>query len=729
MNTSKRFSAITSWITSTALLTLLITTTAFAQTAPNLGSSASYGAFTGAGAIENTGLTTIVGDIGTHVGSFTGFPPGIYTGTKNVANAASLAAKNDLILAYNSLNDAAHAIMYDTVLNATMGNGQVLTPRTYRRGDLTTLSGNLTFDAKGNTEAVFIVKIGAALNVSANTKVLLANGARAANIYWAIDGAVSILDNSVFKGTILSNGAIHLYGGSTLEGRALAVVGAVTFASNMVSVPSGIIPPTNTLVVITPAPGDTVRSGAQNYKITWGGSGIASTKTFEYSLDSGATWKMIGGTSTDGFSYNWNVPDTVSNKALVRITDANNLRGISGMFSITRNTPPIGTLLVIRPAIGEVVMANTSNYAITWSGTNLTPTKTFELSLDSGLTWSTIGTSTSEAFTYAWNVPDTHSIRAIVRITDQNGVSGKSGLFTIESNTPEPSSIVVIHPVTGEIVQGGYQNFLITFTATNTTRSKTFEYSLDSGMTWTVIGVSDSDASFYTWPSVPNTATTKALVRITDLNGVTGTSALFTIAVTPNDGSIDALTLTGLDDNSNIGNGRTLGIAWAYTPDIGTSVEVEYSLDFTATWIHIATVQVVDEPSTTWLTPEVGFYNPVFVRVTSSKGMTRASMPFSIGTPGTSDVAAETTNGYSIANYPNPANASTSVSFTIPTPSFVTINISDARGILVGTVVAQQFDAGSFVVPLSTAGYPVGSYTYTMQARTTTVSGRLNVIR
>jgi hypothetical protein len=115
-----------------ALVAILVITggDTFAQTPPNLGTAASYGAFSGAGAIGNTGLTVVHGDIGTYVGSFTGFPPGQYTGAKHVADAAALAAKNDLILAYNSMNDAAHAIIFDTALNATMGNGQVLTPRT-----------------------------------------------------------------------------------------------------------------------------------------------------------------------------------------------------------------------------------------------------------------------------------------------------------------------------------------------------------------------------------------------------------------------------------------------------------------------------------------------------------------------------------------------------------------------------------------------------------------------
>lgn len=709
-------------------LVLLATIQTSAQTAPNLGTAATYGAFSGSGAIENTGLTIINGDIGTNAGAFTGFPPGIYTGAKHVADAASLAAKDDLTLAYNSLNDAAHAIMYDTVLNATMGNGQVLTPRTYRRGDLTTLSGNLTFDALGNPNAIFIIKIGAALNVAARTKIILANGARAKNIYWAVDGAVSVLDSSIMKGIFIANGAIHLYGGSTLEGRALAVVGAVTFASSVITDPNAVIPPVNTLVVITPAAGDTVRSGTQNYQIKWSETGIAPVKTFEYSLDSGITWNLIGGTSTDGYTYNWNVPDTVSRKALVRITDANNLRGVSGLFTIARNVA-LGTLVVVRPSLGEVLTGGTQDYAIPWTGTGLTQQKTFALSLDSGVTWTMIGTIMNDSLTYPWDVPDTNTTRAIIRITDQNGITGQSGVFSIVKTAPVPGSIVVTHPVPGEIITGGYQNFLITFTATNTTQQKTFEYSLDSGATWTMIGTASSDDQFYVWPSVPNVATTQALVRVTDANGVTGTSALFTITTIPTDGSIDGLFLTGLDANNNIGNNKTLGISWTYTPDIGTSVNVEYSLDYTLTWVHIATVLVSESPNTTWTTPMTGFYNPVFIRVTSTKGMTRNSTPFSIGTVISSVDNDATTSGYSVSNYPNPAATQTTISFVLPVMSDVTLTIVDTRGNAVNTINARHLDAGANALTVNTSDLPSGMYSYVLQAGNTRSAGIMSVIK
>ena len=70
----------------------------FAQ-APNLGSAASYAIFTADGAFNNTGPTQIKGDIGTNVGAFSGFPPGVVTGQIHIADPSSAQAASDVQLA------------------------------------------------------------------------------------------------------------------------------------------------------------------------------------------------------------------------------------------------------------------------------------------------------------------------------------------------------------------------------------------------------------------------------------------------------------------------------------------------------------------------------------------------------------------------------------------------------------------------------------------------------
>ncbi|MDP4200547.1 MAG: ice-binding family protein [Bacteroidota bacterium] len=884
-------------------------TQAIGQLRPNLGTASTYAIFTGGGAINvATGDTAVLtGDVGQDGAyAFNGFPPSTYTGTLNQNNSASALAKQDLI----SAQTADGLVACGTVLSTTVVDGQSFDPGVYCSGGATTTVGNITFNAHGDGTAIFIVKIGGALTAHSTTHILLSNNARAANIYWFVNGQVTVADSSSFTGTIIANGAISFAGKSSLNGRALvAPLGAINLAANHMSISTDTGSTVNNLTVVKPASGDSIlrntlndtirwtgtgiarvktlqysldsgrtwstiatittdslmylwhvpdttstkamvrvtdtnnlrgesrifkiisnqitvthpalaeviTGGTQNYQVTWTGTGLTKKKIFEYSLDSGLTWKTIGTISADTFAYRWNVPDTASKRAMVRITDSLGVTGKSGLFTIGSSR-----ITVLHPASGEILASGTLNYQITWSGTGLTARKTFELSLDGGLTWKLIGTLTADVFNYYWRVPDTASTMAVIRITDSNGISGKSSIFAIQStktlivvrpvagevvasgmqgyqitwagngltaqksfelsldggltwvsigsisadvftyswNVPDTvssqaviritnnngttsvsgvsgvfsirrnvGSIVVTHPVAGEVVDGGYVNFPINFTATNVTAQKTFEYSLNGGATWSLIGIMNSDGQSYAWASVPNVATTQALVRIRDANGITGISGLFTISVKPNIGTINEVILSGLDNAQNIGNRRQLGISWTYTPDIGTSVEVEYSLDYMVTWSHIATVPVTESPnSTAWLTTASGYYNPVFIRVTSSLGMTRLSSAFSIGS--SASVASEASkNGYSVSNYPNPASSQTTIKLILPVPSDVTLTLLDALGREVDMIASGHLGAGSVEIPFITDKLLAGNYIYVLQAGATRLVGHLTLIK
>jgi Ice-binding-like len=123
------------------------------------------------------------------------------------------------------------------VLPAEM-SGLTFTPGLYTNASTVTLTaGNVTLDAQGNANAVFIVQVGSALTTLGSTQVVLAGGAQAKNVFWQVSSAATLGTNSVFQGTILSLQSITLDTGATLMGRALARNGAVTLDSNTVTVP------------------------------------------------------------------------------------------------------------------------------------------------------------------------------------------------------------------------------------------------------------------------------------------------------------------------------------------------------------------------------------------------------------------------------------------------------------------------------------------------------------
>ena len=195
-------------------------------TAPALGSAACYGIFSADGPVTNAGVSDVIGDVGTNVGLTTGFDPLLVTGTIHPTPDGSTAqCAADLLVAYNYLNALPHDIIL--LYPAQFGSNLVLTPHTYLISGSTTFTDTLYLNAQGNGNAVFVIKIDGALSTSTYSKVIFINGTQAKNVYWMVNGAVDINDYSIFNGTIVSQGAINLYTGVTLNGRALTGVGAL----------------------------------------------------------------------------------------------------------------------------------------------------------------------------------------------------------------------------------------------------------------------------------------------------------------------------------------------------------------------------------------------------------------------------------------------------------------------------------------------------------------------
>jgi len=203
----------------------------FAQ-APALGSTSGFALFTSDGAFSNVGNATVVtGNVGNHVGQFTAFTPGTLIGQKHVADEVSTIAAIDVATAYSDLFSLTCGEVIDTLL----GTNQVLYPKVYCIGKASTLKGDLILDAQGDQNAVFVFKINGALSTATFSNVVLRNSALLNNVYWQIGGAFSLGDSSVFRGTIIADGALNLLEGSILLGRGLSKAGAISLHNNVVT--------------------------------------------------------------------------------------------------------------------------------------------------------------------------------------------------------------------------------------------------------------------------------------------------------------------------------------------------------------------------------------------------------------------------------------------------------------------------------------------------------------
>lgn len=192
--------------------------------APNLGTAGDFALFTGNGSMANSGVSTIVGDVGSNTAAPTGFDePTTVDGTVYAPNSVTIAANTDLGNAYDDLNTLSHDIK---LIEPTLfGHGLILTPQTYLLDAATTLTGDLYLDALGNPDAVFAIKVNGAFNTIVDSKVLLINGAKAENVYWHVVGAVTIEGGNFFEGTIISTGAVDIKVATELNGRALTKTG------------------------------------------------------------------------------------------------------------------------------------------------------------------------------------------------------------------------------------------------------------------------------------------------------------------------------------------------------------------------------------------------------------------------------------------------------------------------------------------------------------------------
>ena len=205
----------------------------FAQ-APNLRTSGNFVLFSSVGAVGNTGISQLTGNIGTNSGAITSF--GNVNGVMHNADSVTAKCVIDLEDAWYQLDTSTITATHAPVL----GNGDTLYAGVYSIAAAGSLVSDLTLDAQGNPDAVFIFKTGGAFTTAASSTVNLVNGALACNVFWKAEGAIGMAALTTMRGTLIAhNGAISVGAGCTLEGRALSTTGAVTVYGTLAYIPIG----------------------------------------------------------------------------------------------------------------------------------------------------------------------------------------------------------------------------------------------------------------------------------------------------------------------------------------------------------------------------------------------------------------------------------------------------------------------------------------------------------
>jgi hypothetical protein len=194
---------------------------------PGLGAAAGYSVL-GGSTVTNTGPTVLSGDLGVSPGTaITGFPPGSTAGVTHAGDAPAAQAKLDLLAAYS----AAAALAPSATLAGDIG-GQTFAPGVYRSASSLGITGTVTLDAQGDPNAVFTFQMGSTLITASASNVKLINGAKASNVFWQVGSSATLGTTTSFAGTIMALASITVTTGVSVDGRALALNGAVTLDSN-----------------------------------------------------------------------------------------------------------------------------------------------------------------------------------------------------------------------------------------------------------------------------------------------------------------------------------------------------------------------------------------------------------------------------------------------------------------------------------------------------------------
>jgi hypothetical protein len=222
----------------------LISSPAWAQVAPPLGTTAPYGVVSDTFTNSNTAPQTIInGDVCFTTGPVT--PPLTITGATatpcppqtGLDQGAALAILNG----QPCVSLGAGAVALDAVIIGANPPGTI-PPGCYSSGGAMNVTATTIVTLSGS--GIYIFRPGGALNTGANSLVTLAGGACASDVYWAPVGATTLGANAAlsltptFVGNILDAAGITIGHFANLTGRALAFGGTVTTDAVTITVPT-----------------------------------------------------------------------------------------------------------------------------------------------------------------------------------------------------------------------------------------------------------------------------------------------------------------------------------------------------------------------------------------------------------------------------------------------------------------------------------------------------------
>jgi hypothetical protein len=198
---------------------------------PALGAASTF-AVLAASTTTCTASSAFTGDVGVSPGTaVTGFNPSCtLSGALHAGDAVAAVARAAAIAASGSV--ASLACEHD--LTGRDLGGQTLEPGVYCFDSSALLTGRLTLDGGGRTDAAWAFQIGSSMITATNSSVVMVGGASACDVFWNVGSSITLGTGTAFEGNVLATTSITLGTGSSVTGRVLALNAAVTSVANQV---------------------------------------------------------------------------------------------------------------------------------------------------------------------------------------------------------------------------------------------------------------------------------------------------------------------------------------------------------------------------------------------------------------------------------------------------------------------------------------------------------------
>jgi hypothetical protein len=380
-------------------------------------------------------------------------------------------------------------------------------------------------------------------------------------------------------------------------------------------------------------------------------------------------------------------------------------------------------------------LTNIDIRALTVYGTNLfagTDGGGVFLSTNNGISWSTVNTGLTNTYVGALTVSGTNLFAGT-----QGGVflSTDNGTSWNQVNTGLTYSSVRALAVSGtNLFAGGDAGV---FLSTNNGTSWTVVNTGLTDSTVRALEVSGTNLFVGTWGGVffsTNNGTSWSTINA----GLTD-NALFVYAFAVTGVNLFAGTWGGVFLSTNNGSSWT-----AVNTEHVWSLAVSGTNLFAGTWNGIfESICPLPSISTSIISP--GASTNAYIHISSipvggmnGKIIVVSNAPSSpdtitlIGYGVLTDVKenAEIPKGYALSqNYPNPFNPSTTISFSLPSKSFVSLKVFDLIGRDVATIVSEEMSAGSYSKQWNAVNMSSGIYFYRLQVGSFTETKKLVLLR